>query len=142
MALWSAASYGKFGSDGWAPERFGDRALRDGARLEAPLDVVGRGWEGPPVRIGRGCRLGAPEGSHLCNIVKDEARGPIVEEWDRRGFGVKLPAHEADHLVGPRGTERTRHLCARTWCMRTTSGWWPTKRHGGHHDDPDAPGGP
>lgn len=37
------------------------------------LKPLSTGWEGTPIRIGKGCRRGAPEGPYVCKVVVDDA---------------------------------------------------------------------
>lgn len=56
------------------------------------------------------CRLMVPSGC-LWSVIVDEAVGPIMKEWRRKGYGICLPALVAD----------TERAAFRSWGERV--GW-------------------
>lgn len=61
--------------------------------------------------LSAGCRQGSPQSLVLWNLILDEALGPLVVEWQRKGCSVSRPSLTADPQ-GPApwrcgGTRRT-----------------------------------
>lgn len=59
----------------------------------------GMGMAGDRVPMFKGCKQGAPENPVLWKLILDEALGPLLRKWQKRGCGIYLSAAEA----GPDG---------------------------------------
>lgn len=78
---------------------------------------------GGRIPISRGCKQGPPESPVSWDLILDEALGPLLGEWYRRGCGVYLLALETAPQEGaPPTGRRGRRDELQILCRRCVAG--------------------